>query len=384
MKFVIAPDSFKGGLTAKEAANAMATGIKRIFPNADYSLVPMADGGEGTVQSLVDATNGQLVTETVTGPLGQPVTAQFGLLGHQPTAVIEMAQASGLQYVTKQTANPLKTTTYGTGELILKALDHGVSKIILGIGGSATVDGGAGMAQAIGVQLLDQASQEIPVGGGHLGQLARIDLSRLDTRIANTEILVASDVTNPLIGSNGAAIIFGPQKGATAEMVQQLDHNLTHYANLIHQTTGQSLADYPGAGAAGGLGAGLLAFTHAKMQRGVDVVIQYSHFNEKALNADFVFTGEGGIDFQTKFGKTPYGVARAAKNVSPQAPVIVIAGNVGQGVDQLYGDDAFDAIFTSVAGVKTLPEALESASHDISQTAENIARLIKATTRSGF
>ncbi len=381
MKFVIAPDSFKGGLTAKEAAEAIKIGLGRVYPQADYALFPMADGGEGTVQSLVDATAGQLITETVTGPLGTPVQAQFGLLGDGKTGVIEMAQASGIQFVNQKTRNPLITTTYGTGELILKALDHGISKLILGIGGSATNDGGAGMAQAIGVRLRNQNHQEIKFGGGALDRLAEIDTSEVDPRINHLTILIASDVTNPLVGKNGASAVFGPQKGATPEMVQTLDQNLRHYADVIQKQTGKSLADYPGAGAAGGLGAGLLAFTNSTMKKGVDIVVEYSNLKRKAKGADFVFTGEGGIDFQTKFGKTPYGVALATKEVAPDAPVIAIAGNIGDRIEELYSKKTIDAIFTSVAGVKTLAEALHSATHDVAQTAENIGRLIKRTTR---
>lgn len=381
MKFVIAPDSFKGGLTAKEVAEAIKVGLSRVYPQADYALIPMADGGEGTVQSLVDATAGQLITETVTGPLGTPVQAQFGLLGDGKTGVIEMAQASGIQFINQKNRNPLITTTYGTGELILKALDHGISKLILGIGGSATNDGGAGMAQAIGVRLRNQNHQEVKFGGGALDRLAEIDTSEVDPRINHLTILIASDVTNPLVGKNGASAVFGPQKGATPEMVQTLDQNLRHYADVIQKQTGKALASYPGAGAAGGLGAGLLAFTNSTMKKGVDIVVEYSDLKRKAKGADFVFTGEGGIDFQTKFGKTPYGVALATKEVAPDAPVIAIAGSIGDRIEELYSKKTIDAIFTSVAGVKTLDEALHSATHDVAQTAENIGRLIKRTTR---
>lgn len=381
MKFVIAPDSFKGGLTAKEAAEAIKVGLSRVYPQADYALIPMADGGEGTVQSLVDATAGKLITETVTGPLGTPVQAQFGLLGDGKTGVIEMAQASGIQFINQKTRNPLITTTYGTGELILKALDHGISKLILGIGGSATNDGGAGMAQAIGVRLRNQNHQEVKFGGGALDRLAEIDTSEVDPRINHLTILIASDVTNPLVGKNGASAVFGPQKGATPEMVQTLDQNLRHYADVIQKQTGKALASYPGAGAAGGLGAGLLAFTNSTMKKGVDIVVEYSDLKRKAKGADFVFTGEGGIDFQTKFGKTPYGVALVTKEVAPDAPVIAIAGSIGDRIEELYSKKTIDAIFTSVAGVKTLDEALHSATHDVAQTAENIGRLIKRTTK---
>ena len=377
MKFVIAPDSFKNGMTAKQAANAIKTGLKRIFPEATYTLVPMADGGEGTVQSLVDATKGRLLTAEVTGPLGKPVTATYGILGDQRTGVIEMSQASGIQYVTKTTRNPLKATTFGTGELILKALDQGVERLIIGIGGSATNDGGAGMAQALGAELLDDDGQAIQLGGGNLNQLKQIKVNQIDLRIKKTEIIIASDVTNPLIGKQGASAVFGPQKGATPEMVQLLDQNLTHYAKVLQRDLGLNLANRPGAGAAGGLGAGLVAFTNATMKKGIDIVIEYSGLKNKAQNADYVFTGEGGIDFQTKYGKTPYGVALTTKAVAPDAPVIVIAGNVGKGIDELYADNAIDAIFTSVSGVKSLREALATGPHDVAQVAENIARLIK-------
>lgn len=377
MKFVIAPDSFKNGMTAKQAANAIKTGLKRIFPEATYTLVPMADGGEGTVQSLVDATKGRLLTAEVTGPLGKPVTATYGILGDQRTGVIEMSQASGIQYVTKTTRNPLKATTFGTGELILKALDQGVERLIIGIGGSATNDGGAGMAQALGAELLDDDGQAIQLGGGNLNQLKQIKVTQIDPRIKKTEIIIASDVTNPLIGKQGASAVFGPQKGATPEMIQLLDQNLTHYAKVLQRDLGLNLANRPGAGAAGGLGAGLVAFTNATMKKGIDIVIEYSGLKNKAQNADYVFTGEGGIDFQTKYGKTPYGVALTTKAVAPDAPVIVIAGNVGKGIDELYADNAIDAIFTSVSGVKPLREALATGPHDVAQVAENIARLIK-------
>ncbi|WP_461243579.1 glycerate kinase [Secundilactobacillus muriivasis] len=376
MKIVVAPDSFKGGMTAKEAADAIETGIQPIFPDAEIVKVPMADGGEGTVQSLVDATDGQLIHETVTGPLGTSVDGVYGILGDGQTAVIEMAAASGIQYVDEHTHNPLITTTYGTGELMIAALNRGVTQLILGIGGSATNDGGAGMAQALGVQLLDATGTELAPGGGALDQLTRIDLSQVDPRIADTQILIASDVTNPLVGPDGASAVFGPQKGATSAMVVQLDANLTHYAAVIQETLGIDLATYPGAGAAGGLGAGLLAFTKSEMRKGIEIVIEYAGLKEKAQGADLVFTGEGGIDFQTKFGKTPYGVAQATKAVAPNAPVVVVAGNVGQGIESLYEDNVIDAVFSIVPGVTTLADALANGPQNLSRTAENVARLI--------
>lgn len=379
MKFVIAPDSFKGGLTAKQAAETMAEGIKRVYPSAEYTLVPMADGGEGTVQSLVDATNGQFIATKVHNPFNQVVTANYGILGDGKTAAIEMAAASGIQFITPQTANPLLTTTYGTGELILDAINHGAEKIIIGIGGSATVDGGAGMAQALGVRLLKANGQSIGFGGGALDTLDHIDVSEVDPRVLNVKIAIASDVTNPLTGNDGSAAVFGPQKGASPEMVKILNHNLHHYAQVITDQLGKNIENEPGAGAAGGLGAGLLAFTNAEMHHGVDLVINATHLKEKAVGADYVFTGEGGIDFQTKFGKTPFGVAKACKSVAPNAPVIVLAGNIGKGVDMLYSPEGIDAIFSTPAGAKKLEQALNDAKIDITQTAENVARLIRSS-----
>ena len=377
MKFVIAPDSFKGSLTAKQVAEAMKKGLTRIFPDADYSMVPMADGGEGTVQSLVDATHGHLITKTVHNPLDQLSEAYYGILGDGQTAVIEMAQASGIQYVNDETHNPMITTTYGTGELMLDAMNHGVKEIILGIGGSATNDGGAGMAQALGAKLLDSDDHELAYGGGALGQLDHIDVSDIDPRIKATKVLIASDVTNPLTGKDGASAVFGPQKGATPEMVKKLDSNLHHYAEIIKRDLNKDLEEKPGAGAAGGLGTGLMAFTNSTMAKGIDLVVEFTHLKEQAQGADFVFTGEGGIDFQTKFGKTPYGVALATKEVAPNAPVIVLAGNIGKDIESLYAADAMDAIFATPEGAKPLAQAIKDGSHDIAETAENVGRLIR-------
>lgn len=381
MKFVIAPDSFKGSLTAKQVAEAIHAGIARVFPAADYQLVPMADGGEGTVQSLVDATGGRLVTATVHNPLNQLVEASYGLLGDGETAAIEMAAASGLQFVAGDNKDPRFTTTYGTGELIRAALDRGAKKIILGLGGSATNDGGAGMAQALGAHLLDARGAELPVGGAALARLARIAVADLDPRLARTTFLLAADVTNPLTGPTGASAVFGPQKGATPVMVKELDASLHHYAIVIERDLGRAVEDLPGAGAAGGLGAGLLAFTPAKLVPGVDLVVEFTRLKERAAGANFVFTGEGGIDFQTRFGKTPYGVARATKEVAPNAPVIVLAGNLGKGIARLYAPTMIDAIFATPAGAKPLARAIEDAPHDIAQTAENVARLLAATLK---
>jgi len=374
MKFVLAPDSFKESMTAKEVCQAMEAGLKVSFPDAEFIHVPMADGGEGTVQSLIDATGGKIYTKTVSGPVGQKVTAQFGIIHSQHTAVIEMASASGIQYTNKATKNPLAATTYGTGELIKASLDQGVKKIILGIGGSATNDGGAGMAAALGVKFLDKHGAMLPPGGGALSLLSKIDISGIDSRIADVEFIVACDVTNPLCGENGASKVFGPQKGATPEMVATLDAGLAHYAQMIFEQLGRAVKDVPGAGAAGGLGAGLMAFTQCQMARGIDIVTQYAGLSEKLAAADYCFTGEGGIDFQTKFGKTPYGVAQAAK--SHGVPVIALAGYIGDGVKELY-PEGIDAIFGIVPGADTLEALLQKGPENIQRTCENIGRLLK-------
>ncbi|ANZ62013.1 glycerate kinase family protein [Secundilactobacillus paracollinoides] len=378
MKIVIAPDSFKGGMTAKQAADAIETGVKRVFPESDRVKVPMADGGEGTVQALVDATGGTMLQKYVTGPLGKPIATSSGLLGDHETAVIEMAAASGLEAVPVSERNPSVTTTYGTGELILAAMDQGVKRIIIGIGGSATVDGGAGMAQALGVHLLDETGTELQVGGGQLGQLTHIDITGLDHRIQDVSFLVASDVTNPLIGENGAAAVFGPQKGATSEMVKQLDRNLAHFAQIIEMDLGVKVGEIPGAGAAGGLGAGLIAFLRGHLQPGIDLVIRFAGLRERAQDADLVFTGEGQVDFQTQYGKTPLGVAQTTKAVAPHAPVIVLTGNVGSGTDVLFSK-GIDAIFPIEQGVTTLTEALNDGAANLTATAEQVARVIAQT-----
>lgn len=378
MKIIIAPDSFKGSLTAKQAADAIEEGILRACPSATCIKVPMADGGEGTVQSLVDATGGQLVHHTVTGPLGhdQQVDAVYGLLGDGKTAVIEMAAASGIQFVNAQTRNPLITTTYGTGELILDALDHGVTSLIVGLGGSATNDGGAGMAQALGVKLLDSNGESLTFGGAALADLATVDTSSVDSRLNAVDIRLASDVTNPLTGERGASAVFGPQKGATADMVKTLDKALTRYASVIREQLGRDVESTPGAGAAGGLGAGFLAFTNAKMHSGVQTVVEATKLEEKAQGVDYCFTGEGGIDFQTQYGKTPMGTAQAVKRVSPQAKVIALAGCVGEGIDQLYSV-GIDSILGIVPGATDLDTAIAGAAHNLSRTAENVMRLLQ-------
>ncbi|MBJ7691004.1 glycerate kinase [Weissella confusa] len=375
MKFVIAPDSFKESMTAKAAAVAIQAGLQKIYPDADYELVPMADGGEGTVQSLVDTTEGEIITADVQNPLDETVSAFYGVLGDQQTAVIEMSAASGIQFVTTETKNPLITTTYGTGQLIKDALDRGMRRFIIGLGGSATNDGGAGMAEALGVRFLDENGQQIARGGAALATLHEIDMSNLDPRVAESEFLLASDVTNPLVGETGASAVFGPQKGATPAMVAELDAALTNYAAVIKAQLGVDLANTPGAGAAGGLGAGMLAFTQAKMQSGISLVVEATELVAKAANADVAFVGEGAIDFQTQYGKTPMGAAQAVKQASPNAKVIGLAGYVGDGIDALY-DLGIDAVFSIVPGAVDLPTAMKTGEANLTRTAENIARLL--------
>jgi len=370
MKIVLAPDSFKESLSALQVAESIERGFKQVFPDAEYIKVPMADGGEGTTQSLVDATGGRIIKQTVTGPLGEKVEAFFGILGNETTAIIEMAAASGLHLVPADKRNPLITTTRGTGELIAAALEHNVDHIIIGIGGSATNDGGTGVASALGVRFLDKNGQELVEGGGYLSSLASIDISSMDSRLAGVKIEVACDVDNPLIGPKGASAIFGPQKGATPEVVKQLDKNLEHYAAIIERELGIKIATVPGAGAAGGLGGGLLAFMQADLKRGVDIVIEATHLSELVADADLVITGEGKIDSQTIFGKTPIGVAKTAKNYG--IPVIAIAGNAASDSNVVY-EHGIDAVFSIVPGIVTLQEAFQNAEVYVERTARNIA-----------
>lgn len=378
--YVLAPDSFKGSLTAKEVCEAMEKGIRKACPDAQIVHVPMADGGEGTTQALVDATEGRLVKKIVTGPLGNQVEAMYGILGDGKTAVIEMASASGIHLVDQKTKDPLITTTYGTGELIKECLDQGIRKIILGIGGSATNDGGAGMAAALGIKLLDVNGSMIPWGGGSLSSLERIDRSEVDPRLSECIFEVACDVTNPLCGPTGASHVFGPQKGAAPQVVEILDQNLRHYADVIQRDLGLDVSDIPGAGAAGGLGAGLLAFTNCTLKPGVEIVIKYTNLKEKLREAAYCFTGEGGIDFQTKFGKTPYGVAKTAKEVCEEITVVGIAGMIGEGIESLY-EVGFDAIFGIAPGASELEKLLQEGSENIARTTENIVRLMKKSEK---
>lgn len=371
-KVVIAPDSFKESLSAMEVAEAIERGFRQIYPQVQYVKLPMADGGEGTVDSMVAATGGEIVSVEVTGPLGQPVSAFYGLLGQGETAVIEMAAASGLHLAPKERRDPRVTTSYGTGELILAALDRGVKAIILGIGGSATNDGGAGMMQALGARLLDDQQQPLPPGGAGLARLAQIDLSAVDPRLQQVSVTVACDVDNPLCGPHGASAVFGPQKGATPEMVTQLDAALSHFGSLLQQATGREVLNAPGAGAAGGMGAALLGMLNASLRPGIEIVIETLRLEEALRDADLVITGEGRLDSQSIHGKTPIGVARVAKRHG--LPVIGIAGSLSKDY-QVVHQHGIDAAFSVLDRVVTLEEALTDAATNLEVTARNVAAL---------
>ncbi len=373
MKIVIAPDSFKGSLSAIEVADTIEKEIKKVLPRTRVNKLPLADGGEGTVETLVNITRGKTIHCFVNDPLGRKIRSFFGILGDKKTAVIEMASASGLPLLSLKERNPLITTTYGTGELIKEALKRGCRKIIIGIGGSATVDGGAGMAQALGAKLLDKKGKELPFGGGNLGKLAKIDLSLFDEKIKKTKVIVASDVTNPLCGKDGAARIYGPQKGATPAMVEILEKNLFHYAQVIKKDLGREVINFPGAGAAGGLGAGLLSFLNAEMEKGVELILKIIKFEKYLEDADLVITGEGKIDAQVKYGKTILGVARLAKRHN--IPVIALCGTLTDEAYELhrYGISVLESIISAPIG---LDNAMKNAKKLLKKKAGELTRLI--------
>lgn len=375
MRILIAPDSFKECLSAPQVAEAIAEGVRRADPNADTDLAPMADGGEGTVDALVIATGGRRVRVRVTGPLGEPVNAEYGVLGDGRTAVIEMAAASGLPLVPAHRRDPRVTTTRGTGELMVAALEAGATRLIIGIGGSATNDGGAGMAQALGYSLIDESGAELPPGGAALSRLARIDGSRRHPRLGECEVLVACDVTNPLCGEHGASRVYGPQKGATLEMVEELDNALRHYGEMIERTLGVRVLDVPGAGAAGGLGAGLLAFAHGTLRSGVDLVAQACGLDARMARADAVFTGEGRLDAQTAHGKTVAGVARLARHRG--VPVIALAGQLGPGFAAVY-ECGVSAVFPICPRPMRIEDAITGAREHLRDVAEAVTRTLRA------
>jgi len=375
MKIVIAPDSFKENLTSLEVASEIETGLKRVWPDAVYVKVPMADGGEGTVQSLVDATGGQIVKAEVSGPLGDKVMASYGLLGDGKTAVIEMAEASGLPLVPKDKRNPLITTTYGTGELIGDAIKRGVTEIILGIGGSATNDAGAGLAQALGVRFLNFGGAPIRdlIAGGDLDSVQAVDMSSVHPGLAGIHISVACDVTNPLCGEKGASRVYGPQKGATPEMVELLDKNLAHFAHVIKRSIGADVAERPGAGAGGGIGAGLMAFTNATLKRGIELVVAATKLEDHMQGAHLAITGEGRVDFQTAFGKTPSGVAAAARKHG--VPVVAIGGGLADDASGVFAH-GIDGLESATPNAMALEVAIKKSRQYLQDAAERVARLI--------
>lgn len=372
MKIVIAPDSFKDSLDAAAVAQAIARGLAEVWAQAELIECPMADGGEGTLQAIVAASHGELRQQAVRGPLGQTVEASWGWFAESHTAIIEMAEASGLQLVPGEQRDACRSSTWGTGELIGAALAAGAQRIVLAIGGSATNDGGSGMLRALGLRLLDADGQALAEGGLALAQLARIDASELDPRLAEVQVEVAADVDNPLCGANGASAIFGPQKGASPEQVTALDLALGHFADHCAQLLGNDLRESPGSGAAGGMGFAAKAFMDARFRAGVEVVAELAGLDTLVQGADLVITGEGRFDAQTLRGKTPMGVARVAKRHG--VPVVVLAGTLGEGYQQLYGH-GIDAAFALASGPMTLAQACSEAPALLQARASDVARL---------
>lgn len=371
MKIVIAPDSFKESLSAPEVAAAIARGWAQVFPQAELCLRPMADGGEGTVDALLAATGGERREIEVSGPLGSPVMAHWGWLeGH--TAVIEMAAASGLHWVPREQRDATLTSSFGTGELVRAALDTGAKRIILGLGGSATNDGGMGLLQALGMRFLDRNGQELAPGGGALAQLDQIDLSGLDGRLLTVQVDVAADVDNPLCGPRGASAVFGPQKGADAHQVQALDAALGRMAQVVARTLGEDFSEFPGVGAAGGLGFAAKAFLKARFRPGIELVAELSGLAESLADADLVITGEGRLDAQSLHGKTPVGVARVAQAAG--VPVIALAGSLGEGYQRVY-QVGIDAAFSLAPGPISLEQACATAADELQARATDIARV---------
>lgn len=378
MRVVIAPDKFKGSLSTSEAAEAMARGVGRVAPGAEIDRVPMADGGEGTVAALVAATGGTFREATVHGPMGEPIPARYGLLGDGRTAAIEMASASGLVLVPAGHRNPMVATTRGTGDLILAAIADGARRLIVGIGGSATNDGGAGLGQALGFRLLDEEGRELGPGGGELGRLARIDASARRKELDGVEVAVACDVTNPLCGPTGASAVYGPQKGATPEMVAELDANLSHFAAIVGRDLGVSIGDLPGSGAAGGLGGGLLAFAGGRLQPGIDLVIEAVDLRARLEGADLCLTGEGALDDQSAFGKTAVGVGRLARSLG--CPVLALAGSIGPGAESTF-DHGLDAYFSICPGPIALDQAMARAAELLEEATAQAVRAFLAGRR---
>lgn len=377
MKVIIAPDSFKDSLSAQAIAEAIACGWQSVFPEAEIIICPMADGGEGSIEAVLEACAGEWREQSVQGPLGESVIAKWGWLNTEKIALIEMAQASGIQLVKPSQRNACISSTFGTGELILAALDAGAKEIVLTVGGSATNDAGTGLLSALGAQLLDKNNNALPKGGLALQQLAEVDLTDFDPRIQETKFVLAADVTNPLCGKNGASYVFAPQKGATQDQVLQLDQALNHFADISAQLLAADKRNEPGTGAAGGLGFAAKAYLNAEFRSGIEVIAELNQLSNKIQGADWVITGEGKFDGQTLNGKTPFGVAQIAQRAN--VPVIVIAGTLGENYQELY-HSGVSAAFSLTAGPINLEEACMNAAHLIYERTIDIARLIKISS----
>lgn len=374
MKILIASDSYKHCLSSKEVGECLREGIMEKMPETTVVIVPIADGGEGTVDALVDLAGGEKVSVSVHGPMMKETTAQFGLIDNGRTAIMEMSAASGIELLKDEELDPLKTTTFGTGEMILDALDRGCDKIVIGLGGSATNDGGAGMLEALGIKLLDKDGNSIPKGGGGLSALEEIDASGLDERLKDTEIVLASDVDNTLTGDDGATRVYGPQKGAGKDEIEKLEKNIIRFADLTEKITGKDLRDEPGAGAAGGIGFGFMTYLDAQMRNGFRLISEMTGLEEEVKKCNLVITGEGKIDRQTQFGKTPYGVAQVAKKHNK--PVIAVSGTLGEGYEVLY-EKGFDALFSIADRPMSLQDSMKNAGKLLKSTGKSLAGLIQ-------
>jgi glycerate kinase len=373
MKILVAPQEFKGSISALSASEAAKNGILRVFPEAEVVLCPVADGGDGTLETLVEVSGGEVRTCSVQNPIGETIQAQWGAMGDGVTAVIEMARTSGLALLSLDERDPLNASTYGLGQAISEALNEGFRKFIVGIGGSATNDAGAGMAQALGANLLDARGNTISFGGAALSSLQTVDISNMDSRIKESKFLVACDVSNPLTGEEGASAVYGPQKGATPEMVQRLDDALSNFATVVKKDLKKDVAEMSGAGAAGGLGAGMMAFMGAELKAGVDIVLDTVNLRDKLSSVDLVITGEGGMDFQTIYNKAPIGVARIASEYN--IPTIAIAGLLGSNF-KIVHEHGIRAATSIVNGPITLEEASDRAFELISDSVEESLRFI--------
>lgn len=374
MKILVAPDSFKESLSAIQVAEAISKGVLKIIPNAEIIKTPISDGGEGLLDALVNDKNGKIITVKVYDPLYRSIAAEYGILNEGTTAVIEMAKASGLELLKEQEKNPDITSSYGTGQLILDALDRGCQKIIIGIGGSATNDGGMGMVKALGGKFINKEGIELTEGGGALGELSSIDLTNFDKRISNCKIVVACDVTNKLTGENGASFVYGAQKGGSKEQLEFLDKNLQHYAAIIRNHLGIEIENINGAGAGGGMGAGLIAFLNAELKSGIDLILETLEIKKHIKNMDLIITGEGEIDKQTLQGKTILGIAALAKEY--YVPVIAITGKIGDNIDEIY-KLGITSIFSIVNKPMKLKEAINDVEYLIQSCIETIIRTIK-------